>query len=106
MNTHKHTPQAHTHSHKYKQSDTNIHTHKNTHTYIQISEDYNEKSQKNSQYTEENTLLKSEISNESELYQSELQGLRDQSEKFLKQNLSLLKNMATLEDTLEKGILI
>lgn len=71
--------------------------------YSQLSDDLDEASQKLSSSSEENVLLRGELANESEVSRAEVDGLREQCEKLLRQNSSLLKSMATMEHDLEKG---
>ena len=48
-------------------------------------------------------ILSGELANEKEIGRAEIDGLHEQCEKLLRQNSSLLKSMATMEQNLEKG---
>ena len=71
--------------------------------FSQISEDLEEASQKSALHAEESMILSGELANEKELSRAEIDGLHEQCEKVLRQNSSLLKNMASMENDLEKG---
>lgn len=70
---------------------------------LQIIRDLDEVSEKFSLSSEENILLKGELSSENEISRSKIDELQDQCQKLLRQNSSVLKSMATLEHDLEKG---
>lgn len=62
-----------------------------------------ETSEKLSASSEEIMILKNELANERDISRTEVDGLQEQCQKLLRQNSSLLKSMATMENDLERG---
>lgn len=70
---------------------------------LQLSRDLDETSEKLSASSEEIIILKGELAYEHDISRAELDGLQEQCQRLLRQNSSLLKSMATMENDLERG---
>lgn len=70
---------------------------------MQVSSELDETSEKLSASTEEIIILKGELANERDISRTEVDGLQEQCQRLLRQNSSLLKSMATMENDLERG---
>lgn len=68
-----------------------------------MSSELDETSEKLSASSEEIMILKNELANERGISRTEVDGLQEQCQRLLRQNSSLLKSMATMENDLERG---
>ena len=68
-----------------------------------MSNDLDEMSEKLSASSEEIKILKGDLANERDISRTEVDGLQEQCQRLLRQNSSLLKSMATMENDLERG---
>lgn len=70
---------------------------------LQLSSELDETAEKLSATSEEITILKGELASERDISRTEIDGLQEQCQRLLRQNSSLLKSMATMENDLERG---
>lgn len=70
---------------------------------LQLSSELNETAEKLSATSEEIIILRGELASEGDISRTEIDGLQEQCQRLLRQNSSLLKSMATMENDLERG---
>lgn len=75
----------------------------NTLLLLQLSSESDETAEKLSATSEEIIILRGELASERDISRTEIDGLQEQCQRLLRQNSSLLKSMATMENDLARG---